>query len=112
MRCGAHGHLPRNCPSQAGHRKRKAEDDDAAIHMVQMVSSDAVYRMDEDEDETSDDTAVQDGGAASVLGRARQIRRYLAYLMEKGFHIHSIRILLRDHHSLHDAPHVCWRSPY
>ena len=50
------------------------------------------FRMDEcDELEMeSDDRAVQDGGAASVLGSRRAVRRYLCYLLEKGFDIYSI----------------------
>ena len=43
-----------------------------------------------DGDYVSDDTAMQDGGAASVLGSAWQIKMYLRFLLENGFNIHDI----------------------
>ena len=90
LRCGRAGHLARNCPAQ-GDKKRKMEEDDA-VNMVEPLDDEKIYRIDEDEDETADDTAVQDGGAASVLGSCRQIRRYLTFLMEAGYDIHSIPV--------------------
>ena len=43
------------------------------------------YRLDDDEDhELSDDTAVQDGGAASFLGSRKKITEYVRFLVEHG----------------------------
>ena len=87
LRCGQPGHWARNCP-QAGSpdKKRKIDGDD--VNMVQEV-----YALDNDDgDYDSDDKAVQDGGAASVLGSAKQLRRYLRFLIEHGFDIYSIKV--------------------
>ena len=92
LRCGLPGHQAKHCP-QGSDRKRKADDGDAAINMVEETyATEEVYRMDDDDDETGDDTAVQDGGAASVLGSMKQIKKYLTYLMENGYGIHDITV--------------------
>ena len=80
--------MARNCPTAKDDRKRTAEDDDA-IHMVEIYASEGVFKMDDDEDETGEDVAVQDG-ASSVLGSAKQSRKYLTFLIENGYGIHDI----------------------
>ena len=58
---------------------------------VNMVEE--AYMLDNDDgDYDSDDKAIQDGGAASVLGSVKQLRYYLRFLVEKGFDIHGIRV--------------------
>ncbi|CAJ1379598.1 unnamed protein product, partial [Effrenium voratum] len=77
----------RNCPS-AGEKRKRVADQDADINMVEDaddVKDDdrRIYHLDED-DSDSDDVAVQDGGAASLLASRQQVRKYLKYLLEKG----------------------------
>ena len=91
LRCGQPGHMARNCPTASADRKRKA-DDDEACHMVESYAPEGVFNMDDDDDETGEDVAVQDGGASSVLGSAKQIRKYLTFLMENGYGIHDIPV--------------------
>ncbi|CAL1148549.1 unnamed protein product [Cladocopium goreaui] len=91
LRCGQPGHMARNCPTASADRKRKVDDDDA-INMVETYATEGVYNLDDDDDETGEDVAVQDGGASSVLGSARQIRKYLTFLLENGFGIHEIPV--------------------
>ena len=82
--------MARNCPTASADRKRKAEDDDA-IHMVELYATAGVDNMDDDDDdETGEDVAIQDDGAASVLGSAKQSRKYLTFLIENGYGIHDI----------------------
>ena len=87
LRCGQAGHWAKNCP-QAGDKKRKIEDNDGEIMMVE------TYALDEGEgDEVeSSNLAVQDGGASSVLGSRRSIRRYMRYLVENGFDMADIEV--------------------
>eukprot|EP00434_Breviolum_minutum_P039726 symbB.v1.2.035289.t1/scaffold4713.1/size41565/3 len=81
------GHRAKNCPkesSAAGDKKRKVETEDANVMMVQSFDI-----SDDDFDTDSDDLAVQDQGAASVLGSKRQIKRYLKCLLEHGVDINK-----------------------
>ncbi len=84
LRCGTVGHLAKNCPRDSnagGDKKRKAgkRSEDVSVMMAEN------FNMSEDDYDTdSDDIAVQDQGAASVLGSKRQVRRYLKCLMEHG----------------------------
>ena len=83
LRCWA-----KNCPQSADKKRRLDEPSQSDVNMVM----DEAFKMDEgdESDMESDDKAVQDGGAASVLGSRRAVRRYLRYLLEKGYDIHSI----------------------
>ena len=65
-------------PYSQGDQKRKIEDGDDAIHMVEETS------IEDDEMIIMSDVAVQDGGAASFLGSYAKIREYIFYLMDKG----------------------------
>lgn len=65
-------------PYSQGDQKRKIEDGDDAIHMVEETS------IEDDEMIIMSDVAVQDGGAASFLGSYAKIRGYIFYLMDKG----------------------------
>ena len=84
LRCGTAGHLAKNCPRDSGaggDKKRKVGDggEDSSIMMAEN------FDMSEDDDDSdSDDVAVQDQGAASVLGSKRQVRKYLKCLLECG----------------------------
>ena len=90
LRCGQPGHWAKNCPQSSDKKRRLEEPSPSDINMV----LDETYRLDEDEDldMDSDDKAVQDGGAASVLGSRKAIRRYLRFLLEKGFNLHAIEL--------------------
>ena len=80
--------LPRNCPSNS-EKKRKVDDNsDAAVMMVEEHYDLAA----EDEKDDTVNTAVQDGGAASVLGSRRYIRKYMPYLLENGYDVRKIDI--------------------
>ena len=93
LRCGQPGHWARNCSQAASSdKKRKIENADE-INMVMDAMPEECYHLDtEDGDYESDDKAVQDGGAASVLGSAKQIKKYLRYLLEKGFDLNEIKV--------------------
>ena len=86
LRCGQAGHRARNCPKESGSgdKKRKTEAEDSNVMMVESFDI-----SDDDFDTDSDDLAVQDQGAASVLGSKRQVRRYLKCLMEYGVDINK-----------------------
>jgi len=76
-----------NCPkdaSSSGDKKRKAEIEDASVMMVKNFDI-----FDDDFDTDSDDLAVPDQGAASVLGSKRQLKRYLKCLLEHGVDINK-----------------------
>ena len=90
LRCGQPGHWAKNCPQSADKKRRLEEPSPSDINMVM----DETYRLDDDEDldMDSDDKAVQDGGAASVLGSRKAVRRYLRYLLEKGYNLHAIEL--------------------
>ena len=100
LRCGNAGHWARNCPMPPGSdKKRKIGDEpEGGVNMVESVEppvdttlSTEAFNIDIEEDDfVGDDTAVQDGGAASVLGSACQIRKYLRFLLEQGYNIHDI----------------------
>lgn len=72
LRCGNAGHWARNCPTPpSGDKKRKMDDDgNTSIHMVENAEVHTYDMEGDDNDYAGDDTAVQDGGAASVLGSA------------------------------------------
>ena len=86
MRCGQSGHQARNCPSQ-GDRKRKIEEQEELVGMVENTATAERYNIDQ-----VPDAAVQDGGAASFLGSYVQIRRYLFYLKDLGYNIENIEV--------------------
>ena len=91
LRCGQSGHWARNCPS-GGEKKRKAEGE-SNMDDVNMVAE--VFSMSQDDDNEDEPltTAVQDGGAASVLGSGHSIRRYLLHLLEIGYDVSNIPIM-------------------
>ena len=103
LRCGNAGHWAKNCPTPPGSdKKRKIGDElEGGVNMVESVdppetttlSTEAFHIDMEDDDFVGDDTAVQDGGAATVLGSACQIRKYLWFLLEQGFNINDIPML-------------------
>ena len=102
LRCGQSGHLARNCHAGSD-RKRKAEDD-ADINMVEtfdmtigdddinMVETFNVTGKESEDYMSASDIAVQDGGAASFLASFHQIRRYLRFLLEKGYDMTDIEV--------------------
>lgn len=71
-------------------RRRATWSEEAGVDMVADCTGDTVFNLADDDDESADDAAVQDGGAASVLGSARQIRKYLLFLLERGMDIYTI----------------------
>ncbi|CAE7676733.1 unnamed protein product [Symbiodinium sp. CCMP2592] len=74
---GDTGHWARNWiqASAGGEKKRKMEGEDEIMM---------------DLEEEANNRAMQDGGAASVLGSATAIRCYLRYLLEKGVDLSTI----------------------
>ncbi|CAE6924520.1 GIP [Symbiodinium sp. CCMP2592] len=62
--------------------------DDAEILMVETYALDEHDGLDLD----SCGLTVQDGGAASVLGSRHSVKRYLSYLVERGFDLADLRI--------------------
>ena len=87
LRCGQAGHRAKNCPKESmssGEKKRKTENEDSNVMMVENFDI-----SDDDFDTDADDLAVQDQGAASVLGSKRQLRRYLKCLMEYGVDVYK-----------------------
>ena len=100
LRCGQAGHWARDCPSAASDKKRKLESSQDEIMMVQDLGPDhfgeaTVYAMDNedlDDDTQTCKVAVQDGGAASVLGSRLYIKRYLRHLLEHGYDLNEVEI--------------------
>ncbi|CAE7854667.1 unnamed protein product, partial [Symbiodinium necroappetens] len=86
LRCGQAGHWARNCPQAGADKKRKIDGGDDEVMMVAETYS----LNDEDLEEETNNRAMQDGGAASVLGSATAIRSYLRYLLEKGVDLSAI----------------------
>ena len=87
LRCGQSGHWARNCPSGA-EKKRKIEGEDSVMMVTEVFAMD---QTDGEEDESSHH-AVQDGGAASVLGSRHSIQQYLRYMMEIGMDVSTIEV--------------------
>lgn len=76
-----------------GDKKRKiGEEAESSVNMVEEVTAAAeAFHIDASENDfVGDDAAVQDGGAASVLGSAWQIKKYIRFLLEEGLNIHDI----------------------
>ena len=86
LRCGQAGHWARNCPQASADKKRKIDGGDDEVMMV----AETYNLNDEDLEEEMNNRAMQDGGAASVLGSATAIRSYLRYLLEKGVDLATI----------------------
>ena len=85
LRCGQPGHWARPCPSSPD-KKRKLESEDAVLMVTEVYAMD---ELDGQEDEPLS-TAVQDGGAASVLGSRHRVRRYLHHLMSLGYDLDTV----------------------
>ena len=110
LRCGQSGHWARNCP-QAGDKKRKVEEKQDEIMMVGPETYDLA-----DSDDESCGTAVQDGGASSVLGSRKAVRKYLLYLLECGYDLTRMRSYLcrkgfRFGNSATERTHMCVLLP-
>ena len=87
LRCGQAGHWARNCPQASnGDKKRRMGEADDEVMMV----AETYALNDDDMEEEACNRAVQDGGAASVLGSAIAVRSYLRYLLERGVDITAI----------------------
>ena len=91
LRCGGSGHWARNCPVQPhGEKKRKAEEEPSEIKMVADMETEE-YMVNYDGEEkvgmAADDLAIQDSGAASVLGSLFYIRKYVNYLTTCGIDV-------------------------
>ena len=77
-------------------KKRKMSDEpESGVNMVEGVNAAAeAFHIDLDDDDDDDfvggDIAQQDGGTASVFGSAWQIKKYLRFLLEEGFDVHSV----------------------
>ena len=92
LRCGQSGHWARDCPT-GGEKKRKVEPVEDEVMMVQDHAD--VFAMDNEDYETDYElctTAVQDGGAASVLGSITYVQRYLRYLMVNGYDMGNLEV--------------------
>ena len=87
LRCGQAGHRAKNCPV-AG-TKRKAETNlETDINMVM----DEIQLAVEDTTGTSDDVAMMDCGAGSVLTSETQLKKYLNVLLMAGFKVDQIPV--------------------
>ena len=74
-----------------------SDEPESGVNMVEGVNAAAeAFHIDlgDDDDDDDDfvggDIAQQDGGTASVLGSAWQIKKYLRFLLEEGFDTHSV----------------------
>ena len=112
LRCGQAGHWAKNCPTSPD-KKRKVDDVDAVMMVTEIFAMDA-------EDDTEEETlqvAVQDGGASSVLGSQRSIRRYLRHLLEIGYDLTTIEVFhctnkgLRYGNSETESSNLCLLLP-
>ena len=108
-RCSQAGHWARNCPQASGEGKKRKVDQEEKILMVES------YHMDDGdgEDDEAVNHAIQDGGAASVLGSYHQIKKYLRHLVEIGFGISTIEFSrcekgFKYGNSHRDYSHVCF----
>ena len=108
LRCGQSGHWARDCP--AGEKKRRLDTQAGTSDEVMMVmdadptdgmdnhsrtyAMTPVYALDNDEDDDNQtcNRAVQDGGAASVLGSLLYVKRYLRHLLENGFPLDTLEV--------------------
>ena len=84
--CGVAGHQAKNCPA-SGDRKRKADNagDEDDVRMA--VGYDESFSTQDLDNLT--DRAVQDGGAASVLGSRKMVGNYIKLLEVLGVNIHK-----------------------
>ena len=86
LRCGQAGHRAKNCPA-AG--KRKADSSiEADINMV----CDEVQLTVDEKSGRSDDIAMMDCGAGSVLTSEERLKIYLQFLEESGFNVSDIPV--------------------
>lgn len=85
LRCGQAGHRAKNCPA-SGDRKRKMEMEESDVKMVENIPTETEI-MSAADDQGGDDLAIQDGGAASVLGSYVYIKKYLTHLTNMGVNI-------------------------
>ena len=105
LRCGQAGHWARDCP--AGEKKRRLDPQAGEVMMVmdadptdgmdnhsRTYAMTPVYALDNDEDDDNQtcNRAVQDGGAASVLGSLLHVKRYLRHLLENGFPLDTLEV--------------------
>lgn len=81
LRCGQAGHQAKHCTSGSENKKRKADGETDDINMV----TDTQIR---DED-VPHDRAVQDGGAASVLGSRKSVCHYIDFMRTQGIDVES-----------------------
>ena len=86
LRCGQAGHRARDCPAGTDSKKRKNETDDADVHMVNNDIDMADTELNVPHS-SPNDRAVQDGGAASVLGSAKSIIDYIEFMQNYGIDV-------------------------
>ena len=103
LRCGQAGHWARDCPAAGGDKKRRLDAETGADEVMMVEDVDGglacygsvpVYALDHDDedDNVTCNRAVQDGGAASVLGSIVYVKRYLRYLLENGFDLNTLEV--------------------
>ena len=86
LRCSQAGHRTRNCPAA---RKRKA---DSNIETVANMVYDEVQLTVDEKSGRSDDIAMMDCGAGSVLTSEEHLKIYLQFLEESGFNVSDILV--------------------
>ena len=99
LRCGQAGHWARECPTGGEKRKRTEAAEDEVMMVADYdpdITETPVFALDahdlEDDELQTCNTAVQDGGAASVLGSCAQVRGYLRYLMTNGYNLDELEV--------------------
>ena len=96
LRCGQAKHWARNCPQSSNEAKKRKTDE--AADEVMMVAGAEMFSLDKDDLEEDEParTAVQDGGASSVLGSSYSVRRYMMFLLEQGYDVNTIEAFYCD----------------
>eukprot|EP00435_Cladocopium_sp_Y103_P033140 s4100_g8.t1 len=84
LRCGQARHRARDCPAGASDTKKRKTENAAVDADVHMVADTELYAADYNH---PNDCAVQDGGAASVLGSAKSICNYIDFMQNHGIDV-------------------------